>query len=486
MLADTLLVLEGTYPYVRGGVSSWVAQFIQHRPDLKFALIFLGSERKAYPREPFYNIPPNVISLDQYYLFEKNASSSAQPTPTAGGAMGVPLLSEMHSSFKEGGTCSPKALHLKTYQSSKTGFSKNDFLHSPNAWKFICEEYQKNADESSFIDYFWAVRNMHQPLWQLAQICETAPRAKRVHSISTGYAGFLGALIKVSQSIPYLVSEHGIYTLERQIDLLFKEWQKGDSDLTSKLWIRFFEVLGKYAYQEASKIVSLFSGYQKVQIELGADPQKTLVIPNGVDLKAGQNLLQARPQKNEKIVCFLGRIVSIKDVKTFIRSINLLRNTMPHIKAWIVGSEEEQPDYANECRQLVHSLSLENIIEFKGQQNINHILPFVDVLVLTSISEGLPLVILEAFSAGIPTVATNVGACHELINGKDHQDEALGHSGKIVGINNPQATAEALAELLQDITLWEKAQKTALKRVETYYNKELMWDRYQDLYQQLT
>ena len=398
MMADVLLVLEGTYPYVRGGVSSWVSQFIHQMTELKFALIFLGSERESYPEEPFYDIPANVISLEKYYLFENEQFLYEDPKPAKGGEKAMPMLCEMHAAFQNNEALSSEALDLKIYQSSKGGLSYEDFLHGKTAWKFICDEYKKKSNESPFLTYFWRVRNMHRPLWDLARICESAPKAKLVHSISTGYAGFLGALIKVSQSIPYLVSEHGIYTLERQIDLLSREWQEHNTESMQSPWIRFFEILGKYAYQEASKVVSLFSGYQKLQIEYGAEKDKTLVIPNGVDLQKGRKLLEARQKETEKIVCFIGRIVSIKDIKTFIRSVNLLRTMIPNIKAWIVGSMEEQPDYAYECQQLVRALSLEKIVEFKGQQKIEDILPMVNVVVLTSISEGLPLVIIEAFS----------------------------------------------------------------------------------------
>ena len=118
-------------------------------------------------------------------------------------------------------------------------------------------------------------------------------------------------------------------------------------------------------------------------------------------------------------------------------------------------------------------------------QKIDDVLPQVDLLVLTSISEGLPLVIIEAFSAGVPVVASDVGACRELIEGKDAEDQALGKAGVVTQIANPEATAQGCLSLLQNSTIWQQAQHTALKRVEKYYDKTNIWQQYQHLYTEM-
>ena len=47
-VADIALLLEGTYPYVRGGVSAWVHQIISGLPEIRFAVIFIGGDQKMY------------------------------------------------------------------------------------------------------------------------------------------------------------------------------------------------------------------------------------------------------------------------------------------------------------------------------------------------------------------------------------------------------------------------------------------------------
>ncbi len=84
---------------------------------------------------------------------------------------------------------------------------------------------------------------------------------------------------------------------------------------------------------------------------------------------------------------------------------------VPEAEGWIVGPEDEDPPaYVAECRNLVTSLGLEGRVKFLGFQNVSEILPpQLGLMVLTSISEALPLVILEANAAGgLPCLATDV------------------------------------------------------------------------------
>ncbi|MGB3960930.1 MAG: GT4 family glycosyltransferase PelF, partial [Sulfurimonas sp.] len=103
---------------------------------------------------------------------------------------------------------------------------------------------------------------------------------------------------------------------------------------------------------------------------------------------------------------------------------------------------------------------------------------------LSSISEGMPLVILEGFAAGVPCVATDVGSCRDLIEGGiDAVDISLGLAGAITGIANPAALAQQYIRLL-DFTNgeWKKAQEAGLQRVEKYYRQELFLQEYREIY----
>ena len=61
--ADVALLLEGTYPFVSGGVSSWVQQIIKSFPDIRYAVYFVGSMKKDYGKQR-YPFPDNVVHAE--------------------------------------------------------------------------------------------------------------------------------------------------------------------------------------------------------------------------------------------------------------------------------------------------------------------------------------------------------------------------------------------------------------------------------------
>ncbi|WP_156496677.1 GT4 family glycosyltransferase PelF, partial [Alcanivorax sp. HI0083] len=133
----------------------------------------------------------------------------------------------------------------------------------------------------------------------------------------------------------------------------------------------------------------------------------------------------------------------------------------------------------------VASLGLEKNVKFLGFQKIDELLPKVGVIVLSSISEALPLVLLEGFAAGVPAVSTDVGSCRQLIEGLGEADRAYGKAGEVVGIADPEALGNAVASLLKDRDAWHQAQQAGIRRVENLYTQDMMFGAYRDLYQSL-
>jgi len=177
--------------------------------------------------------------------------------------------------------------------------------------------------------------------------------------------------------------------------------------------------------------------------------------------------------------------VPIKDIKTFIRAMLTVVRRMPEAEAWVAGPESEDESYAAECRQLIEQLGLSGKVKLLGMQRIEDVLPKIGVLVLSSISEALPLVVLEGFAAGVPAVTTDVGSCSELIYGLDGADAALGAAGRVVPIANPAALADEIVDLLGDEASWRAAQLAGIARVERFYALERMVDSYRELYEKL-
>ncbi len=487
--ADVALLLEGTYPYVAGGVSSWVHQIIRGFPDIRYAVVFVGSQRKDYGAMK-YDFPPNVVHFEDHYLHEKGIAPPVEAI--AGDAEIFEQVDRLHEYFRSPRNHAGDAGLLNELGRELGGrLGHAQFLYSEEAWQYVRRQYQRYCTDPSFVDYFWTVRTMHAPIWLLADICENLLPVRAYHTVSTGYAGFLGALLKHKTGHPLILSEHGIYTKERKIDLFSAQWiadtrnifQRDTTELSyfQQMWIRFFEALGRSCYDAADQITALYETNRQRQISDGAAPEKTRNIPNGIDVPRFAALRAARPATPPQVLCLIGRVVPIKDVKTFVRAMRTVINQIPEAEGWIAGPEDEDPEYAAECHALAVNLGLGEKVRFLGFQKLTELLPKIGLVVLSSISEALPLVLLEGYAAGVPVVSTDVGSCRQLIYGLDAADRALGASGRVVGIADPQALAQAAIDLLEP-SAWHAASAAGIRRVETYYAQDRMFASYREVY----
>jgi len=484
--ADVALLLEGTYPFVRGGVSAWVHNLIQSLPETTFSIVFLGGRRSEHGPAA-YEFPPNVVHFERHYLFEPQRIATARADGEAAGLEDIDRLHE-HAKEARKPPLDPELVCRLAVSLGKPGFlSREAFLYGDLAWEWICDAYRRDAPQTSFTDYFWTVRATHLALFTLADVATRMPAARFFHSVSTGYAGFLGALLRHRRGRPLILTEHGIYTKERMIDLASAESFPGDGDRGGagggrSVWMRLFRALGMMAYASADPIVSLYEGNRERQVDDGAEPARTRVIPNGVDVDRFRPLRAARPPEPPPVIGFVGRVVPIKDVKTFIRAMKAVVAERPEVEGWIVGPTTEDEAYAAECRQLVESLGLTRNVKFLGFRRPEEILPRIGLLALSSISEALPLVVLEAFASGIPVLTTDVGACRELVEGRTSGDRALGSAGAVVPISDPGAMAAAALSLLRNPSRWREAQRAGIRRVEAHYTQDQMIGAYRNLY----
>ena len=103
---------------------------------------------------------------------------------------------------------------------------------------------------------------------------------------------------------------------------------------------------------------------------------------------------------------------------------------------------------------------------------------------LSSISEGMPLSVLESFAAGCPVITTDVGCCKELIN-KVAEDDDFGPAGYCVPPMHVQAMSDAMAWMCQRPVERRKMGIAGRKRVEKYFLHEDMIRRYLEVYDEV-
>lgn len=460
------MILEGSYPYVTGGVSSWMHQYIQAMPQHEFVLWTIGAAVKE--RGNFkYELPSNVADVKEVFLDEamrmKAGKKRYRFEPEE-----VRALSELIQCGKPDWN-----LLFEMYHEKKV--SPLAFLMSPAFLEILTELCHKEYTYAAFSDLFHTVRSMLLPLLYI--ISGEVPEADLYHSVATGYSGVLSVMGAWKAKTPCMLTEHGIYTREREEEIIRAKWVLPSF---KPYWVRFFYMLSDAVYSNAVLVTSLFGNAARIQAELGCPAEKCLVIPNGVRYERFCGI----PPKGKNGRVDIGavlRIAPIKDVKTLIYAFYELKFRVPEARLHIIGPEDDE-EYAKECRELAEQLKAEDIL-FTGQVNVIEYMERLDFTVLSSISEGQPLAVLESFAAGRPCVTTDVGCCKELLYGQN--GDSFGTAGICVPPMHRQALCGAMEELCVKEEERYRMGLAGKKRVERYFRHQDMIGNYQKAYDEV-
>lgn len=397
-MVDVCLILEGTYPYVIGGVSRWTHTLVNNLSEIEFSIVHLHS---GQGKEIKFEVPKNVRSIVE-------------------------------------------------------------------------------------ID----VRNGLGFRFDFSDLIEVLPEAKVYHSLSTGFAGLLGLQVKSARNKPLILTEHGLYWKEIEFGVdevecgfkIFKNpMEKEKVCVERREYLRIFKEIAKKCYLGADVVTTVCEYNLKQQLGLisnmgnvGSLNLKFKVIENFVEpefFRFGIN----KKIKAGKFVSFIGRVVSIKDVKTFIKAMPLILSKVDDVKFLVVGDLTQDVEYVNECFELVKELGLVEKVKFTGEAKSIDYFNISDVLVLPSISEGQPFVVLEAMASGVPVVATRVGGVPELIAESGFECGLLFEVGDYVGL------AENVVKILSDEGLSEKLSENGVKKAQRF-TVERFIDDYLEIY----
>lgn len=493
-MIDVCLFLEGTYPYTQGGVASWTDQLIRSLPHMSFHLVFIGSLSKDLPQVKF-SLPPNVVGLDHLFLFD-----SLEPSylPCRLSKQELRLFHSYFQKFNKKDLKNLRNLLMeKNCDSFEFGKAK-EFWKSPEAWQLMEEDYLSHDPTQRklpFLDFYYTWNSALKPLYRCLS-CKV-PEARVYHSLCTGYAGFLGAVASIRNDAPLVLTEHGIYAHERAIELGEASWlfqsspyfelPQDPTGVFRDWWIQMFRSMSLIAYEQSNQIITLYEGNRRRQLQDGAEYSKTKVLSNGVpsqlkglrrEMPSWNNVVRDRPFQ----IVFAGRMVSIKDIKNLIRAMRIVVDQGYNVQCDLFGPREEDSQYFEQCLDLISFLELSGHIRYRGVQSMGDVLAGADLLVLCSISEAQPLVVLEANLAGVPVVCTDVGACRELLEGNSEADRRLGLSGLVVPLGDSEKLAEAIATFISQSDFWEKASLAGVERVSAFYDESLVWRSYDNIY----
>lgn len=210
-------------------------------------------------------------------------------------------------------------------------------------------------------------------------------------------------------------------------------------------------------------------------------PQKIRTILNGIDIEKFQKEINIKNKKRELgikegglVIGIVARLEPIKDHLTLLDAFNRISKKIPEVVLVVVGDGSLRESLKNR----IEKLKIGDKVYFLGVRNdISEIIRIFDIFVLSSLSEGLSLSLLEAMAVGLPVVATDVGGNPEVI--------VDGITGLLVPPNDPESMAKAIIEILSNEKLSREMGLAGRKKIEEKFSLERMTLEYIDIYKSL-
>ena len=461
------LILEGCYPYVFGGVSTWMHQYINQMEEHEFVLWVIGA--KAESRGKFvYELPPQVKEVHEVFLDDALKLKDKK-------IMRHIFSEEEKKSLKELMLCGRPDWEVLFRLYHDKEINPMAFLKSEAFLEILTECCEEQYPYIAFADAFHTMRSMLLPVLYL--MGTKVPQADVYHAICTGYGGLLACLGGYVNHRDVLLTEHGIYTREREEEIIRAKWVVPSF---KKQWISFFYMLSDMIYQRAFRVTSLFTNAMKTQIQMGCAPEKCRVIANGINYERLAGIPLKKPDGWVDIGAVV-RLAPIKDIKTMIYAFFELAARVEKVRLHILGGVDDE-EYAEECYALVEQLQLKNLI-FTGRVDIVKYMEKLDFTILTSISEGQPLSVLESFAARRPCVTTDVGCCKELLEG--NKEDHCGRAGYYVPPMYREGLADAMEKMCASEERRRRMGKNGQDRARLYYRQEKMIENYRSVYQEV-
>ena len=505
---DVAIVMESTYPYLKGGVSAVVHDIITGNPDLTFGIIHITWDSHS-PLKDLYGMPDNVAWVKVLYLsMEEHQEDFLRARPRdlrmnrrQRRELSRRILGAMLSLAQDGQT-EP----LWDLISEGLSASRRYPVWAILGTREFMEAYHDMMPDlgMSMTDIFWCLRDFFSLAY--AVLAEPVPRAQVYHAHTTGYAMLLGVNAAREHGTKVLLTEHNLYVrdtvntlLERRLDLNVRltDYRTFDVSGRERMWMAWWLEMGRLCYPYAYASTYLYPRAITEANELGGDSGRAIVIPNGIVTSEFDASYAARLAAIEEIkkegadkhlwkLVYIARVVPIKGLLDMIDSVRLMVDRGLNIHLDVCGPTEHMPSYFEQCLTRIVEQGLESVITVRGTVKVRELLPEFDLFVLPSYNEGLPVVSLETMGAGIPTVSTDVGAVRSVVEDMIVTDDGQTWDpcGIIIEPGDPTVMADKVQEVISDVDLYERLSLNARGRVEAAYDLVKVNASYNKIYRQ--
>ena len=487
---SVLLTTEGTYPFYEGGVSTWCDVLIRKLPDVRFTLFSLAARPGLAPA---YALPANVDQWLPVPLWGTGGVTEIRRE------IGWRALREMRHNFDqpsaraafaeafemllEGLLGEPSDLRQLGYGLRRLAhfFNTHDYdavFRQPITWDLFQKHVHRwrpalraqfaEPQAPTLFDVGEALRLLYRWLTPLAV---PVPPADLIHATAAGLASLPAIVARLERRTPFVLTEHGVYLRERYLAWAHADFSSFVGAFASQVMRRLVEL----SYARADVIVPVTTWNARWEQRLGAAPERIEPIPNGVDPR--HFTPRPMPDPTPPTLVWVGRVDPLKDLLTLIDATARIRQAIPDARVLLYGSTPPGNEaYAATCRARQRELGLETALQWMGFTSApQDAYAQGHIVLLSSISEGLPFAIIEAMLCGRPVVATAVGGV----------PETIGDTGRVVPPRDGAALAAACIALLRDPRLCEELGRRARERALAHYSLPRMVAAYRAMYQRL-
>jgi glycosyltransferase involved in cell wall biosynthesis len=224
---------------------------------------------------------------------------------------------------------------------------------------------------------------------------------------------------------------------------------------------------GKLSFLWANHLIAVSGSVRQHLIAQGIDSDRISVVYNGsptsefpTDRESAR--LRLGLPLDVPIVGTVSRVTPLKGIQDAIRAVSRLKQTFPNIRYLVVGDGDD----LEHCRNLAASLGVFDNVDFVGyQKDVDPYLASMDLFLFPSLKEAMGIALVEAMSAGLPIVATEVGGIPEVVTPE---------VGMLVGPNQPSALALASASILRNHSLRLDMGESARRRAQRVFGIDSM------------